>query len=161
MLRGMLLLMTLLAIVTGSAGIFSQPFTRQEFTRRLIGAVFHDIAITPKGGWIYIIGDTADPSYPTTPRAFGRTCGTDGDCNPFVDSRSFRTLRNLDVAFTVLDPTGQVHYSTFLGGRGIEHNARLVLRPSLHHTDGRSVGASIAINFRRGRWRANVFQCVG
>ena len=40
------------------------------------------IAVTPKGGWVYIVGSTTAPDYPTTPGAFDRTCGTDGACNP-------------------------------------------------------------------------------
>lgn len=99
--------------------------TPRPFTTFISGTVAQDIAVTPKGGWTYLVGSTADPAYPTTPDAFDRTCGTDGTCNEFQGR--FGISRIADVVLTVFDAGGQIRYSTFLGGAGRDDNPRLAL----------------------------------
>ncbi len=105
----------------------NSAFSPQEFTAVVGGTVAQDIAPTPKGGWVYIVGSTTAPDYPTTPDAFDRTCGTDGACNPF-QSR-FGITRLADTVLTVIDSTGQIRYSTFLGGAGQDDNPRIAVAP--------------------------------
>lgn len=92
-------------------------FVPREFAAVVPGTVAQDIDVTPKAGWVYIVGTTTSPDYPTTPDAFDRTCGTDGDCNPFV-GRFGGIERQADVVLTFIDSAGQIRYSTFLGGAG-------------------------------------------
>jgi uncharacterized repeat protein (TIGR01451 family) len=67
-----------------------------------------------EAGLIYVTGSTGSPTFPTTPGAFDRTCGTDGNCN----------LRK-DVFVSQLDPAGNgaadLRYSTYLGGNYYEN----------------------------------------
>ena len=110
-----------------SAALAPQSVTPQPFERFTPGTVAQDLALSPKGGWTYIVGSTTDPNYPTTADAFDRTCGTDGDCN--VAAGRFGPERRADVVLTVFDATGEIQYSTFLGGAGQDDNPRLAIAP--------------------------------
>ena len=84
--------------------------------------------MSPKGGWVYFVGATTLPEYPVTPNAFDRTCGTDGTCN--ARQGRFGIERQSDIVLTVLDATGHIQYSTFLGGAGFDDNPRLAVAPN-------------------------------
>src|SRR5262249_9756671 len=43
------------------------------------------IAVDPTTGDALVTGVTVSPNFPTTPGAFQRTCGTDGNCNGYYD----------------------------------------------------------------------------
>jgi hypothetical protein len=90
------------------------PLTPQPYTSVISGTYAQDIAVSPKGRWLFMVGSTTDPNYPVTADAYDRTCGSDGQCNP-IQGR-FGIERVGDVVFTVLDSAGQIRYSTFLGG---------------------------------------------
>lgn len=71
--------------------------------------------VVDTAGQAYITGLTHSPDFPTTPGAFDRVCGTDGNCNPF------RGFGSSDVFITKLNTMGNaLIYSTYLGGRGSE-----------------------------------------
>jgi hypothetical protein len=60
---------------------------------------------------IYVTGATQNPTFPTTPNAFQKTCGTDGTCNG--------GLADAFVTVYKADGSGFV-YSTFLGGESTD-----------------------------------------
>ena len=63
-------------------------------------------------GAAYVTGETMSPDFPTTPGAFDRTCGTDGNCNS-LDGVNYFT----DAFVSKLSPRADLlPYSTFLGG---------------------------------------------
>ena len=115
------LLTTVAALLFG----LQSAVTPQPFARFIPGTLAQDLAITPKGGWTYIVGSTTDAAYPVTPDAFDRTCGTDGACNVFQGR--FGPERRADVVLTVIDAEGTIRYSTFLGGDGLDDNPRIAL----------------------------------
>lgn len=115
----------LLAVLAATLG--AQSNRPQPFARFIPGSAGQDLAVTPKGGWTYIVGSTSNPNYPVTPDAFDRTCGTDGTCNEFPGR--FGPTRLSDVVLTVVDAAGEIQYSTFLGGNGQDDNPRLALAP--------------------------------
>ena len=114
-----------LALAALAATLGAQSIRPQPFARFIPGTAAQDIVVTPKGGWIYIVGFTIDPNYPVTADAFDRTCGTDGDCNVFQGR--FGPLRLPDIVLTVFDAAGEIQYSTFLGGSGRDDNPRAAL----------------------------------
>src|SRR5438094_1116525 len=103
----------------------SETFAPREFTSVIPGTVAQAITVTPKAGWVYIVGSTTSPNYPTTPDAFDRTCGTDGACN-HVQGRS-GLVPQADIVLTLVDSAGQIRYSTFLGGAGQDDNPRIAV----------------------------------
>jgi len=69
----------------------------------------HGYAIAVDGaGNAYVTGSTSSYDFPTTPGAFDRSCGTDGNCSDYSDA--FVVKMNTD-------GTG-LAYGTFLGGSG-------------------------------------------
>lgn len=65
-----------------------------------------DLAVDGNGA-AYLTGWTQSSNFPTTPGAFDRTCGVDGNCN----------YRHRDVFVAKLNPMGSaLTYATFLGG---------------------------------------------
>lgn len=106
----------------------AQLFTRQAYSTFIPGTVAQDLVVSPKSGWVYIVGATTLPGYPVTANAFDRTCGTDGACNPF-QGRFGETVGRSDVVLTVLDAAGHIQYSTFLGGAGVDDNPRVAIAP--------------------------------
>lgn len=86
--------------LTGNAGFVSKlsPNIGRLVYSRALGGPGTGIAVTP-GGQAYITGVTSSPSFPTTQTAFQRVIG--GTVNAFL---------------TKLDPTGNIIYSSFLGG---------------------------------------------
>lgn len=124
---GTFLVCALLQGLATSQAPSTRVFTPQEFTRIVSGTVAQDIAITPKGGWVYIVGSTTSPDYPVTSDAYDRTCGTDGNCN--LTQGRFGPERRADVVLSVFDATGQLRYSTFLGGSNQDDNPRLAIAP--------------------------------
>ena len=120
------------AIAATSANVWppahAQLFTRQAYSIFIPGTVAQDLAVSPKGGWVYFVGATTLPEYPVTPNAFDRTCGTDGACNP--TQGRFGIERRSDIVLTVLDATGHIQYSTFLGGAGFDDNPRVAIAPN-------------------------------
>lgn len=128
-----LLLIAIAAMIAGAmadiwAPAHAQLFTRQAYSTFIPGTVAQDLVVAPKGGWVYFVGATTLPDYPVTPNAFDRTCGTDGTCNA-VQGR-FGIERRADIVLTVLDATGHIQYSTFLGGAGQDDNPRLAIAPN-------------------------------
>lgn len=111
----------------GSLALAAQAVTPEPFETFTPGTVAQDMALSPKGGWTYIVGSTTDPNYPTTADAFDRTCGTDGMCNR--SAGRFEPQPFADVVLTVFDATGEIQYSTFLGGAGQDDNPRLAIAP--------------------------------
>jgi hypothetical protein len=72
-----------------------------------------DVAADPFGS-AYVTGATLSTNFPTTPGAFDRTCGTDGQCNPTQDLFGGPTS---DSFVTKLNASGSgLLYSTYLGG---------------------------------------------
>jgi hypothetical protein len=117
----------LLAVGIAAAQLTPASFAPREFSAVVAGTVAQAIEATPKAGWVFIVGTTIDPAYPTTTDAFDRTCGTDGACNPVQDR--FGVRPNADVVFTLVDASGQIHYSTFLGGAGQDDTPRMAVAP--------------------------------
>lgn len=70
----------------------------------------YTIAVDSAGN-AYVAGGTESSNFPTTPEAFDRSCGTDGNCD-------FDGTRNHEDAFVAKLNTGgtALVYSTFLGG---------------------------------------------
>jgi hypothetical protein len=65
-----------------------------------------------EAGSAYVVGETRSPDFPTTAGAFDTTCGTDGNCNPFLDD-----YRHTDAFVVKLKAAGTgLSYATFLGG---------------------------------------------
>jgi hypothetical protein len=108
-----------------SAQTADPALTPHPYTVFVANTVAQDVALTPKGGWTFIVGSTTDPAYPVTADAFDRTCGTDGTCNQFQGR--FGIERQADVVLTVFDASGEIRYSTFLGGNGRDDNPRIAL----------------------------------
>jgi hypothetical protein len=106
----------------------AQAIGVQEYTRVVGGTVAQDVALSPKGGWTYFVGTTTSPDYPVTSNAYDSTCGSDGNCNPFLGRFGPQPLS--DIVFTVLDSAGRIQYSTFLGGSGIEDFPRIAVAPN-------------------------------
>jgi hypothetical protein len=70
-----------------------------------------NMAVDPFGN-AYVVGATVSGDFPTTSRAYDRSCGTDGSCNAFSPGGPLD-----DVFVTKLNPAGTtVIYSTYLGG---------------------------------------------
>jgi hypothetical protein len=92
------------------------PVVQREYAAAVTGTYAQDLAVSPKGGWLFFVGTTTDPNYPVTPDAYDGACGSDARCNPTPGR--FGTVNLADIVFTVLDSAGQVRYSTFLGGAG-------------------------------------------
>ena len=101
----------LLSTVAATLFGLQSPVTPQPFVRFIPGTVAQDLAITPKGGWTYIVGSTTDVAYPVTADAFDRTCGTDGACNAFQGR--FGPERRADVVLTVIDAEGTIRLFHF------------------------------------------------
>ncbi|MBI4354795.1 MAG: SBBP repeat-containing protein [Candidatus Omnitrophica bacterium] len=76
------------------------------------------IAVDTAGN-VYVAGTTYSSDFPTTPNAFDRTCGTDGQCGP--DTNPERDAPLPDIFVTKLDPAGRMVYSTYVGGSDIDH----------------------------------------
>ncbi len=70
------------------------------------------IAVDSSGN-AYVTGFTLSPNFPTTNGAFDTTCGPDGSCQIVEDDRVFLAE---DVFVTKLNDTGNLVYSTYLGG---------------------------------------------
>jgi hypothetical protein len=81
------------------------------------------IAVDSAGN-AFVAGHTASPDFPTTPGAFDRTCGTDGDCDHVG-------VPDVYDAFVVkLNASGRVlDYSTFLGGSQNDGAASVAIDP--------------------------------
>jgi hypothetical protein len=62
-------------------------------------------------GNTYVAGITSNPDFPTTARAYKRSCGSDGTCNGTTDA----FVSKLNAAGSALV------YSTFLGGSGFDN----------------------------------------
>ena len=62
-------------------------------------------------GTVYVTGVTGSPDFPNTTGAFDETCGTDGKCN--FDGRVYKPDAFVAKLITT---TGELSYSTFLGG---------------------------------------------
>ncbi|MBI3474272.1 MAG: SBBP repeat-containing protein [Acidobacteria bacterium] len=76
-------------------------------------------------GKIYVTGSTESSTFPTTPNAYDRTCGTDGFCNQItVCNPSCQTTYYEDAFAAKFDPTksgaASLVYSTFIGGENRE-----------------------------------------
>ena len=78
------------------------------------------------GGYVYIAGTTDAKAFPTTPGAFDRTCGTDGNCD-FI--QGFGSPGDIFVGKLRLAGQGAADlvYSTFLGGSYLEEDPALVV----------------------------------
>jgi hypothetical protein len=119
------LLPLLLVVPPRSHSQGAPAVTERPYTSSVSGAYAQDIVVSPKGGWLYLVGTTTDPAYPVTPDAYDSTCGTDGRCSP-IQGR-FGPQNSSDVVFTVLDSAGQVRYSTFLGGSSFEDQPQVAV----------------------------------
>jgi hypothetical protein len=74
---------------------------------------------------VYVTGVTRSPDFPVTARAFDRTCGTDGRCNPDDYGE--------DAFVAKLNPAGsKLAYATFLGGGSREAGLNLAVDRSGH-----------------------------
>lgn len=77
---------------------------------------------TDGAGNVYVTGATASPNFPTTPGAYDRTCGTDGNCNVhytcLVNGCGDIYADDVFVVKIALNRAGAaaLRYSTFLGG---------------------------------------------
>ena len=145
--------------------------TPHPYTTFVASTVAQDVALTPKAGWAFIVGSTTDPTYPVTADAFDRTCGTDGTCNQFQGR--FGIERVADVVLTVFDASGQVRYSTFLGGTGRDDNPRIALSRDgtiwlafnstagvVEHVEPRCIGDVLVARFEYTLRRAEELQCL-
>ena len=72
-----------------------------------------------RDGNAYITGLTRSINYPVTADALDATCGSDGFCNPAISDVSIS--QNSDAFVTKLDPSGNMVYSTYLGGGESDH----------------------------------------
>lgn len=100
----------------------------------------NSIAIT-NGPNLYVTGETNSPDYPTTPGAYDRTCGTDGNCNGgFYDV----LVSRLDLA---LSNTPGNYIGTFIGGSNDDMGAGL-LRDSWRRLIVRACGDDIYLTGR-------------
>jgi hypothetical protein len=124
-MRHKFLIVIAVAVAGSMAG--AQSFTRQPYTTFIPGTLAQDLVVSPKGGWVFIVGTTTIPEYPVTANAFDRTCGTDGACNPFQGR--FGIERQADIVITAIDAAGQIGYSTFLGGAFRDDNPRVAISP--------------------------------
>jgi hypothetical protein len=83
----------------------------------------HDIVVDARGN-AYVVGVTTSTDFPTTPGAFDRDCGTDGECNPRAFFRG--KTPSSDYFVTKLEPPRRpgepvrLGYSTYLGGEKFE-----------------------------------------
>jgi uncharacterized repeat protein (TIGR01451 family) len=81
-----------------------------------LGGQSLDIATTlavDAAGSVYIAGDTDSKDFPTTPGAFDRSCGTNGNC----DIDRFYYYFVFDAWVAKINPAGDaLDYSTYLGG---------------------------------------------
>jgi len=74
---------------------------------------------------VFLAGQTRSPDFPTTPGAFDRLCGTDGNCN-FDGARYY-----YDAFVARLDAAGDsLVYSTFLGGEQSEGAHSIAVIPT-------------------------------
>ena len=145
--------------------------TPHPYTTFVASTVAQDVALTPKAGWAFIVGSTTDPTYPVTADAFDRTCGTDGTCNQFQGR--FGIERVADVVLTVFDASGQIRYSTFLGGTGRDDNPRIALSRDgtiwlafnstagvVEHVEPRCIGDVLVARFEYTLRRVEELQCL-
>jgi len=79
-------------------------------------------------GHAFLVGYTSSPAFPTTSGAYDRTCGTDGECDPFD------RVPTLDAFFARLAPVGggtaDLKYATYLGGSEYDSASDLALAGS-------------------------------
>jgi hypothetical protein len=74
---------------------------------------------------VFLAGQTRSPNFPTTPGAFDRLCGTDGNCD--FDG----TRYHYDAFVAKLDAAGDsLVYSTFLGGKQSEGAHSIAVNPT-------------------------------
>lgn len=62
---------------------------------------------------IYYVGTSRDPNFPTTPGAYSRRCGVDGECG-----QKFFGVRYADMVLVKMGTDGALKLSTFVGGDG-------------------------------------------
>jgi hypothetical protein len=60
---------------------------------------------------VYIVGGTSDPSFPTTPGAFNRKCGSDGECGATFGPNAPRSRA---FVMKLRWPDRTIEFSTFL-----------------------------------------------
>jgi uncharacterized repeat protein (TIGR01451 family) len=83
----------------------------------------------------YLTGITGSPNYPTTPKAYKKTCGSDGLCNGTYDG-----------FVTELNPTGTgIVASTFLGGSSFDYTAGIVVKPTAVYVSGSTVSSDFPV----------------
>src|SRR5262249_41747247 len=68
----------------GSAPAFSTSLGGSGFDERPA------LAVDPATGDALLTGQTQSTNFPTTPGAFDRTCGTDGNCNGYYDPKEMQ-----------------------------------------------------------------------
>ncbi len=100
----------------------------------------------------YLSGITGSPNYPTTPRAYKTSCGSDGLCNGTYDG-----------FVTELNPTGTaVLASTFLGGSSFDYTAGIVVKPTAIYVSGSTVSSDfpVTVNAAQKTYGGNSSGCV-
>jgi hypothetical protein len=75
---------------------------------------------------LYIAGDTRDRMFRTTPGAFNRKCGTDGQCGASYNPRG---IPNSQTFVMKVGADGLLKLSTFIGGDGVVKADHIALGP--------------------------------
>lgn len=98
------------------------PTLSQIFYSSYLGGSGHErgyaIAVDRDGN-AYVTGLTRSINFPVTSDALDTTCGSDGFCNPNIGDVSIS--QTTDAFVTKIDPSGDLIYSTYLGGGESDH----------------------------------------
>ncbi len=77
------------------------------------------LAVDPASGDALLTGSTTSTNFPTTPGAFDRTCGTDGNCNGIYDPKTKTWYYDSDAFVTRIGAAPAAYYYVYPDSRQV------------------------------------------